>query len=382
MAGNLPDIPNIPVIPSLPDPPAANECLPVPPGSEQFANDVYEEWGAGGVVFLAVPPLLCVIVLLLFVESVSFIVKMTDPHHLRRKMIWILAMQPTIIVLGTIVIFMPRATVYLTFLYQSNVAVGVYMFYLFLMELNGGASAFLKKTEGKEITSFHLPLCCCLCLPKMTNSRRARLLGKRLIIQTVFIAPACTFIACLLKEDLKLSPIEGREYFKFNPLNPLTLIKSVSTLVSLYGFLIIARFTVQIEGMEKKYKIRGKTVCIALTNLATGVIPNVFQIMTFFGVFSCVDPLRFNGSIGVILNYTIVCISFLTFLLTRRLYRRKEDFEQEDSMTNDAGVSIEEKYSDDSVKSKAAYSNNSFNENHTSKNDFASETVKMESSPL
>jgi len=337
-----------------------NKCSPLAPGSENFSKDIYEAWSYGGIVFLTIPPFLSLVALLIYGECIHYIFKKSNSHHLRNNLIWLLGIQPAIIVLGTIAVFMPRSLVYLMFMYNIYVAFAIYKFYYLIMEFAGHQSAFVEKTKGKQITLNHAPCCCLVCLPNLTNSRKATKIAKLLILQNALLTPLYCALGVLLKSDLKLYSRTG-----VSPATVLSSLSSISTLICMYGFNIFAKFAKQIEGMEALHAVKGKTICIQLTIFITGFESLFFQIMAQNGVFPCEKPLQFNSRVVVIINYAVICQCFLLFLLQRKFYRRQDDIVRQVTLTDDTSIIADDVYPSHDEALEVSVKSNSFSSNHS-----------------
>lgn len=218
----------------------------------------------------------------------------------------------------------------------------------------------------------HPPCCCLVCLPKLMNSRKTTKVAKLLILQNALLTPLYGAIGVLLKADLKLYSIDG-----VSGATVLSALNSISTLVCMYGFQIIAKFTRLIEGMDELHTVRGKTAVIQLTMFITGFESIFFQTMAQNGVFPCVKPLQFNGRVGAIINYAVICQCFLVFLLQRRFYRREDDVVRQVTLTDDASMIVENTYPDQvpgdvTIKSNTSSSTNSLAGSHSPANDYGS----------
>ena len=73
-------------------------------------------------------------------------------------------------IIGTIAIFVPRAVIYLTFLYGIFVAFAIYKYYHLIIVFAGGTQSFIEKSCEKLVGLNQFPCCCIVCLPKVYNS--------------------------------------------------------------------------------------------------------------------------------------------------------------------------------------------------------------------
>ena len=73
-------------------------------------------------------------------------------------------------IIGTVAIFVPRAVVYLSFIYNIIVAFALYKFYRLVMVFVGGTRSFIEKSSEKAVGLNKAPCCCICCLPKIHNN--------------------------------------------------------------------------------------------------------------------------------------------------------------------------------------------------------------------
>ena len=76
----------------------------------------------------------------------------------------------TIMFIGTIAVFIPRAVVYLMFIYAIYFAFAMYKYYYLIIAFGGGTLSFVDKSHDKLVGLNQVPCCCVVCMPKVYNS--------------------------------------------------------------------------------------------------------------------------------------------------------------------------------------------------------------------
>ncbi|XP_002131316.2 organic solute transporter subunit alpha [Ciona intestinalis] len=305
-------------------------CRLLAPLSEEFSKDVNNEWGAGGIVFLTIPPVLSLVMIALYCEEVYYVFLKSNSKELRNSLLWILGTYPAVILISTISVFIPRALVYMTFMYTIYVAFAVYKYYYLIIVFAGGTKPFVDKTESHDIRLNNAPCCCLVCIPTINNSMRVTTTTKWLIFQNVIFTPFYGALGMILKSDFKLystTEVPAAVY--------LSIFNSLSTLVCMYGFKTIAIIANSIEGMEKMHAIKGKTICMQLTMFVTGFESLIFNVLAQFDLFPCDPPFDFYSNRKAYNNYAVVIQIFLLGVVARHFYRRKADIQRQAVLTDD-----------------------------------------------
>jgi len=308
-------------------------CRITAPFSQDFSADVYEEWGAAGIIYLAIPVLFSCLSLAIYIENVIYILRKSNSKDLRNSLLWLLGIHPAIICIATIGVFIPRSLIYLTFMFNIYFAYANYKYYYLIMVFAGGSKAFVEKSSAIPIKTNLVPCCCLFCLPKIYNSVKTVDVAKWLIFQNVICTPFYGALTVVLKSDNKLYSLSGPSSSFY-----LSLFNSLSSLFSIYGFKMISVFTKQIQGMEQTHKVKGKTLCMQLTMIVIGFEGIIFNAIGSFGAFPCKAPFAFNTRSKAFNNYAVILQCFLLILPMRKFYRRSQDIQQQHILTDEVDL--------------------------------------------
>nr|XP_009859757.1 organic solute transporter subunit alpha isoform X2 [Ciona intestinalis] len=321
-------------------------CNLLAPTSDKFSEIVFESWGAGGVVFLAIPPILLVIMLAIYFEEIHYILLKSNSKDLRNSLLWILGSYPAVLLVGTVAVFTPRSLVVLSFISEIYLAYAEYKYFYLIITFAGGTKSFVDKTTHIDVGLNNTPCCCLICLPKVKNSVSLMMLAKWMIFQNVIMIPFYGVIAMLLKADYKLNDSQGT-----NPALYLAIFYSLSAVVCMYGFNLMFRIAKKIEGMEKLHAIKGKTLCMTLITFVTEYECLIFSVLDYYNVFPCEAPFNFRENYDAFSNYAMILQVFVLGIVARRYYRRKEDIQRQAFLTDDDEMLFKNQHIVDAVPS-------------------------------
>lgn len=311
-------------------------CPAFVPSSDNFASNVVEEWGAGGVAFLVIPSLLVALSFAIFCEEVYYVMLKSNSKMLRNALLWIMSSFPAITLMALVGLFVPRAVVEVGFMYNIYEAYAIYKYYYLIIVFAGGTTPFVEKSCAVDVRPNAVPCPCLVCLPPIRNSSRVTDTVKWLILQYVIITPSCGAIAVILRAD--------GDYYRLKGISPsvyLSLISAISTLISIYGLKLLFKFTMVIEGMDNTHAIRGKTLCIQLTSFVVGFEALIFNLLAQFDVFGCNPPLNFQSNRRVIYNYCVIYQIFFLGILARHFYRRSQDIQRQVVLHDDLTLAVD-----------------------------------------
>ncbi|XP_077999820.1 organic solute transporter subunit alpha-like isoform X2 [Glandiceps talaboti] len=255
-------------------------------GSIEFRQWEYSipEVGVGGIFLMVLATLLTVLILILFIESLSYLQNHIPSDKRRKRLACLLGVYPAAAVLSMIGLYVPGASTILNLSISLYFSVAYYQFCLLVTDYYGGYHSMLAKLHGATVSFAAPPLCCfCKCLPSFQANEKTIPRLKVAILQVCVVLPIALFIASVLWVDSLINPGNVPINFIYTALYCCT---TSSFLISLYGlmmFFIVSRHHL------KDYNITPKFLSISL-------VLAIFNVQNFLlGLLSSIIVIRCIG---------------------------------------------------------------------------------------
>ncbi|XP_072036359.1 organic solute transporter subunit alpha-like isoform X2 [Amphiura filiformis] len=337
---------------TLPPSPCANMTL-TPNSIEMVELMSSSQWT---LALLIVCSILAGACLLIYVETIMFIL-LRLPYGTRRGfLIFLLGCFPVFSLTSILSIYFPRATLMAEFAASAYLAVCVYTFILLIVNYFGGYENMLKILHEERFSLAQAPCCCCRCLPEVALTKKTFHRARIMVMQMTVVRPVALFISAILWTDgLVAMCFETYQTIEV----VLNLIATISTLCAIYGLGLFYEMSIR---PLRKFYVRPKFFGMKILLLLTNVQAAIFAFLNRFGVIGCLSPLpcdsEFTGN--VILN-AIVAIEMPFLLVIARIIalkfvQRFHKLEQELSVSmatleTNAAPMAEEMCSRDQVRS-------------------------------
>lgn len=294
-----------------------NVCLENYPKAPEYYEHVIQRPVEAG--FLCVCILLSIITIIVYItEVLSQHYRYKDPGK-RLKVLILLGIYPMTSSMAMFALLVPRTTVLADLTATCYLSLCIYVFICILIQYYGNTEAMIETLNPREISIRTPPCCCCCCCFPMIHvtSQSVRLL-KTMIMQTAVLQPIFLFVKAVIWANDHSSIHETNWWSPFLYLNVLT---TISTLLALYGLMILIRAS---QGILKKHRIKLKFLMLQFVLIFTNIQTAIFGILIRFGLPPCADEYGTRIRASLFNHMIIIAEMFILALLARIVYRRSE----------------------------------------------------------
>ncbi|XP_072036357.1 organic solute transporter subunit alpha-like isoform X1 [Amphiura filiformis] len=295
---------------TLPPSPCANMTL-TPNSIEMVELMSSSQWT---LALLIVCSILAGACLLIYVETIMFIL-LRLPYGTRRGfLIFLLGCFPVFSLTSILSIYFPRATLMAEFAASAYLAVCVYTFILLIVNYFGGYENMLKILHEERFSLAQAPCCCCRCLPEVALTKKTFHRARIMVMQMTVVRPVALFISAILWTDgLVAMCFETYQTIEV----VLNLIATISTLCAIYGLGLFYEMSIR---PLRKFYVRPKFFGMKILLLLTNVQAAIFAFLNRFGVIGCLSPLPCDSEFtGNVLNNMLVVFEMPILLVCGRV---------------------------------------------------------------
>ncbi|XP_065321768.1 uncharacterized protein LOC135929171 [Gordionus sp. m RMFG-2023] len=159
--------------------------------------------------------------------------------------------------------------------------------------------------------------CCCPCLPKVPLVKKNYNRLKAAVFQTALVRPILIFIASVLWTDGSYTP---GQISLANAYLYLTIMTTISTLIGMYGLVIVFRISRQ---HLKQHHLAAKFISIQLVLIFSNLQGSVLELLTTKNILQCVAPFS-SKTRGLELHHLLLVMeSFILGVLLHHYYRKE-----------------------------------------------------------
>ncbi|XP_076092435.1 organic solute transporter subunit alpha-like isoform X2 [Mytilus galloprovincialis] len=292
------------------------------PRTEVLYRDLKENQYPDVIVALTICCLLCVAMLILYIEAVYFVFRFHSNKRQKIRFMFLLALCPIIAWTSLLAILVPTATLLSEFTASIYVGVCIVVFLNMLLEYLGGTTQLLTDMSDQTLT-FGTPPCCCCCMCckccRFPFNKKTLRVASVFTIQIAIVRPIVLFVAAVLWTDGKYA--SGDEGEQSSITFPIQVFSGVSTILGVWGLQIVYRAT---RDRLTMFRVNLKFASFQLTFAIVNLQNFILAILGKNGIPAC------EGSRGPLMrgsrlnHYLLVIEMFLLCILSRFAYRRQE----------------------------------------------------------
>jgi organic solute transporter subunit alpha len=303
---------------SLDTPDAMSRCVRQLPDAALFIRSL----STPGRILLGVLVLVAIIVVSIYIEEVSYIMKTFKIGYRKKKTIWILACFPVWAVCGLTAVCVPKAGPLIDMVANMFFGTCLYNFGKLMVHYMGGPKNMWKIIgDERRINTNVLPVCCCcLCLPQMHFNRRNYFRVSVMILQVAIVRPILWFTAAVLWTNNSFYPglTSPRHSYIY-----IVSCNLLSTMTAVYALMLL-RNAFRPE-LEKRFFIMGKFASVQLSLVSGALTLLILAALIGSGTVSCGPLLATKGRADGIYHSVLVLIMLPLSLLGRMSFRRLSD---------------------------------------------------------
>ncbi|KAL4236227.1 hypothetical protein ACF0H5_004614 [Mactra antiquata] len=257
----------------------------------------------------------------IFYEEVIFLQRTYYGDETRvRKVATILGLFPVTILTSLTSILVPTSTTLCDVIASCYLSICFYTFVTLTIDYFDGEEHMLAVLSHDKVQLNTPPCCCCCCciLRPIKMTRNALLILKTCSLQVAVVRPVLLFIAAVLWTDGKYN--KGLDSSSSSYLY-ITILTVISTLVSMYGTVVIYRAT---RDHLKQYHLHLKYISFKVMLVLINLQSLIFGILAIFDIPECVGTRGTKVRASYMHHGILVIESFLLTLVARKAYRQDE----------------------------------------------------------
>lgn len=269
------------------------------------------------IVFLVLACVLAVACLAIYIEELFFIRNHYANGDSRAWKIGVLlGLYPAICMFSLIALLVPTSSVLMDLVASCYLSFSIYIFIMMTIECYGGPDKMVETLADDKVNLNTPPCCCCMCciLKPITLTRKSLKIIEGLAMQVMFVRPLLLVIAAVMWTDGRYN----NEISADEPYVYLNVVSAVSTLLSMYGLIVIFRAS---RVHLKHYHLRLKFVPLQLAILFVNLQRTIFSILADRDIPECKGSRGSRVRGDSIHNGLLVVEMFLFCLLARKGYR-------------------------------------------------------------
>ncbi|XP_068232978.1 organic solute transporter subunit alpha-like [Palaemon carinicauda] len=274
--------------------------------------------GIAGWILLGLATLAFLVLLILFLDTVTYVLKYTQPRHKSTTAI-VISVYPVLGLCSYLGLLFQKANLFLDGCAQLYFAICMWQFLTMTLNYFGGESRFVAKMEGSVLPWKGPPCCCwpcCVCPSSEVNKSQIRFV-KILVLQH----PWVQFVVSVFQitfwlegwyTHMKVSATNGYIY--------IYLIATTSFAFGLWAFIV--GFKSSLKHLQEFYyvpKIVAFQLCLVFLRLQTIIVNS---ILVPAGAIPCLPPISPKVFANTLLNSLLLGQLVILSVLARHYYKR------------------------------------------------------------